>query len=156
MFACTKVAKEFRDWVLDILDKEAPQQPVGNPTPEMEEEAMLKHLSSSRWLLTFGDARTSFFKRVPDDTCVMSTDKFLEAINEPQTACTSAWKNSLPSYRKRSSSLSKATISRKPGLKVNRPSYAGDKLITVAGKEIPCHRRWGEMADRGRVCHEGR
>ena len=79
MFARTKVAKEFRKWVLDILDKEVDQ----NPAPKTEEEVMLRQLRFSRWMLTFGDAGTPFMKRIPDDACVMSVERLLEAINEP-------------------------------------------------------------------------
>ena len=33
--------------------------------------------------MTFGDEGTPSFKRVPDNACVMSVERVLEAINEP-------------------------------------------------------------------------
>lgn len=38
MFARTEIAKEFRRWVLDILDREVEQAPVAKPTPRRSQQ----------------------------------------------------------------------------------------------------------------------
>lgn len=51
MFARTKVAKEFRKWVLDILDKEVKQQSVNNPGAliSIEQQGILFNLMGIRF-----------------------------------------------------------------------------------------------------------
>ncbi|WP_396957731.1 KilA-N domain-containing protein [Nitrosomonas sp.] len=59
------------------------------PAPEQSKEIIewidkLKYLDSTkRWMLYFEDAGIPSIKQIPDDACVMSADRFLEAINEP-------------------------------------------------------------------------
>ncbi|GAB3484231.1 BRO-N domain-containing protein [Azotobacter salinestris] len=73
MFARTKIAAEFRKWVLDVLDKEVAQEQV-RPVPS---------LTTRRWLVSFDHMGREQIKPIPNDACVMTIPEVLKAITEP-------------------------------------------------------------------------
>ncbi|MDY0190719.1 MAG: BRO family protein [Desulfuromonas sp.] len=70
MFSRTKVAKEFRKWVLDLLDKET------QPT--------LPSLMQRRWLITFDHEGKEHVRSVPDDAVVMTPSQLLSWLADPE------------------------------------------------------------------------
>ncbi|WP_394543691.1 BRO-N domain-containing protein [Azorhizophilus paspali] len=70
MFARTEVAKEFRKWVLDVLDREvAQEQPLPAPS-----------LTTRRWLVYFDHMGREQIKPVPEDACVLSHRELIKAM----------------------------------------------------------------------------
>lgn len=73
MFARTERASEFRRWVLDILDREA-----GDPQPPV-----VPSMIGRRWLLSIDHTGAERVTPVPDDACVMTQSRMLQALVEP-------------------------------------------------------------------------
>lgn len=73
MFARTKVAAEFRKWVLDVLDREVAQEQA-KPAPT---------LTTRRWLISYDHNGREQIIPVPCDACVMTIPEVLKAITEP-------------------------------------------------------------------------
>ena len=76
MFSRTKVAKEFRKWVLDLLDKET------QPT--------LPSLMQRRWLITFDHEGKEHVRSVPDDAVVMTPSQLLSWLVDPERIAVNA------------------------------------------------------------------
>ncbi len=70
MFSRTKVAKEFRKWVLDVLDKET--------QPDLP--SLIQH----RWLITFDHQGKEHVRSVPDDAVVMTPSQLLSWLADPE------------------------------------------------------------------------
>ena len=73
MFSRTKVAKEFRKWVLDVLDKETHTQTQATPS-----------LLGRRWLITFDHEGKEHVRSVPDDAVVMTPSQLLSWLADPE------------------------------------------------------------------------
>jgi hypothetical protein len=73
MLARTPVAKEFRRWVLDVLDSYADYTPS---------------LHHRRWLVYFDHLGKEVIHEVPNDASVMTTKQFLKAIVDPDSMAT--------------------------------------------------------------------
>ncbi|WP_442596361.1 BRO-N domain-containing protein [Parapusillimonas sp. JC17] len=86
MFASTKVAKEFRRWVLDILDKEA--APPVAPAPTFDPtQALERFLSDGRYFVTFKN-KTLSLRQIDDDAFVIPASRFAAAIAQPGSGFT--------------------------------------------------------------------
>lgn len=70
MLSRTKKAKQFRVWVLDLLDKET------QPT--------LPSLMQRRWLITFDHEGKEHVRSVPDDAMVMTPSQLLSWLADPE------------------------------------------------------------------------
>lgn len=73
MFARTPVAKEFRAWVLDILDRQA-----GRSREELIESA----LGFGRWFMSVRDGRI-ILTPVADDAMVVASRDMAEMVKDP-------------------------------------------------------------------------
>lgn len=79
MFSRTKVAKEFRKWVLDVLDKETHTQTQTTPS-----------LLGRRWLITFDQEGKEHVRLVPDDAVVMTPSQLLSWLADPERIAVNA------------------------------------------------------------------
>ncbi|MBE3662194.1 hypothetical protein BOO91_14770 [Vibrio navarrensis] len=82
MFARTAVAKEFRKWVLDILDKEAESAQTQPLTPTLP-EPQLPIPSMTRIMLVIENGQTVEAKHIPNDAFVVSKSRIANLIAEP-------------------------------------------------------------------------
>ena len=76
MLSRTKKAKQFRVWVLDLLDKET------QPT--------LPSLMQRRWLITFDHEGKEHVRSVPDDAVVMTPSQLLSWLVDPERIAVNA------------------------------------------------------------------
>ncbi|WP_052702586.1 BRO family protein [Vibrio sp. S234-5] len=82
MFARTEKAKEFRKWVLDILDKEAESGQTQPLTPTLP-EPQLPIPSMTRIMLVIENGQTVEAKHIPSDAFVVSKSRIANLIAEP-------------------------------------------------------------------------
>lgn len=79
MFSRTAVAKEFRKWVLDVLDKETHTQTQATPS-----------ILGRRWLITFDQEGKEHVRSVPDDAVVMTPSQLLSWLADPERIAVNA------------------------------------------------------------------
>ncbi len=108
MFARTPVAKEFRKWVLDVLDKEVAGQ---NQQPVTRAEDLAQLMRHQRFLVNYNDGQLTSIVPVGSEACVI----------DPNNECSvlTFFREFLPSETK---------------LKVTELGFR--QLATLAGKQI--------------------
>ncbi|MBE4617362.1 BRO-N domain-containing protein [Vibrio navarrensis] len=82
MLSRTERAKEFRKWVLDILDKEAESAQTQPLTPTLPEPP-LPVPSMTRVMLVIENGQTVEAKHIPNDAFVVSKSRIANLIAEP-------------------------------------------------------------------------